>query len=95
MSVQFSVPEQILPVTREINAQVGLAVPPAIQDSRFGTFLPKVTTEEMARLLDAPGVAVVDARMPRDFEGRSAISDEHWNRINDLLPPPSVRARLP
>jgi rhodanese-related sulfurtransferase len=40
----------------------------AIQDAHFGSFLPKVKTAEMARLLDAPGVAIVDARFPSDFE---------------------------
>jgi len=39
----------------------------AIQDSNFGSFLPKVKTEEMARLVDTPGIAVVDARFPLDF----------------------------
>jgi rhodanese-related sulfurtransferase len=49
----------------------------AIQDSHFGTFLPKVSTEGMARLLDTPGVAIVDARLPDDFQAghlKGAIS---------------------
>jgi rhodanese-related sulfurtransferase len=40
----------------------------AIQDSNFGTFLPKVTTKELTRLVEAPNVAIVDARFPHDFE---------------------------
>jgi rhodanese-related sulfurtransferase len=40
----------------------------AIQDSHFGSFLPKVKTEEMTQLLDMPGVSVVDARLPNDFK---------------------------
>ncbi len=38
-----------------------------IQNSNLGTFLPKVKVKEMARLLDTPGVAIVDARFPSDF----------------------------
>jgi rhodanese-related sulfurtransferase len=57
-----------------------LSSPPAIaaiQDSHFGTFLPKVKTEAMAALVETPGVAIVDARFPRDFQAghlKGAIS---------------------
>jgi rhodanese-related sulfurtransferase len=49
----------------------------AIQDSHLGSFLPKVKTEEVARLLDTPGIAVVDARIPDDYKAghlRGAIN---------------------
>ena len=39
----------------------------ASQDSQFGTFLPKLTTSQVARQLETPGVAIVDARLPTDF----------------------------
>jgi rhodanese-related sulfurtransferase len=49
----------------------------AIQESHFGSFLPKVTTGSMAALLEIPAVAIVDARLPSDFEAghlKGAIS---------------------
>jgi rhodanese-related sulfurtransferase len=40
----------------------------AVQDSHLGTFLPKVGVKEMAKLVDAPGVTVVDARKSVDYD---------------------------
>ena len=39
----------------------------AIEDVHLRNFLPKVSPEAAARLLDMPDVAVVDARIPRDY----------------------------
>jgi len=49
----------------------------AIQDSHVGSFLPKIKAAEVAQLLDTPGVTIVDARIPNDYNAghiRGAIS---------------------
>jgi rhodanese-related sulfurtransferase len=64
-----------------INSQAGFlshtAAIAAIQDSKFGAFLPKVNTRELANLLDNDTVAIVDARLPVDYQAghlKGAIS---------------------
>jgi rhodanese-related sulfurtransferase len=40
----------------------------AIQEEKIGTFLPRVTTNEMARIAERREMVIVDARAPREFD---------------------------